>query len=112
MEQTGHGIVSPAMREGPLDYELDKYAAKFTAACRTATRPGLLGACMLIRRDVFDAIGLFDEGVSYGGCEDVDFLWRAERAEVTTGVTGAAIVHRFGMIRQTGGETGELKADP
>ncbi|HZC80689.1 MAG TPA: glycosyltransferase family 2 protein, partial [Nitrospiraceae bacterium] len=31
MEQTEHGIVSPAMREGPLDYELDNYASAFTA---------------------------------------------------------------------------------
>ena len=36
MEQSEHGIVSPAMREGPLDYELDRYAAEFTAACRAA----------------------------------------------------------------------------
>ena len=43
MDRTGCGIVSPAMREGPLDYELDRYAAEFTAACRTATRRGLRG---------------------------------------------------------------------
>src|SRR2546425_5112551 len=98
MEQTGHGIVSPAMREGPLDYELDKYAAKFTADCRTATRPGLLGPCMLIRRDVFDTVGLFDEGFSFGGCEDLDFLWRAQRAEITAGVTGAGLVPHLRVI--------------
>ena len=112
MEQTGHGIVSPAMREGPLDYELDKYAAKFTAACRTATRPGLLGACMLIKRDVFDAIGLFDEGFRYGGCEDTDFLWRAQRAEITAAVTGSAFVYHFGMITQNAVKRTESKAYP
>ncbi len=99
-ERTGHGIVSPAMREGPLDYELERYAAEFTAACREATRPGLLGPCMLVRRSVFDKIGLYDEGFSYGGCEDVDFLWRAEKAEITAGVTGAAFIHHFGMVTQ------------
>jgi GT2 family glycosyltransferase len=100
MEQSGHGIVSPAMREGPLDYELDRYAAEFTAACREATRPGLLGPCMLVRREVFDKAGLFDEGFSYGGCEDVDFLWRAQKAGITAGVTGAAFIHHFGMVTQ------------
>ncbi len=100
LEQSGHGIVSPAMREGPLDYELDRYAAEFTAACREATRPGLLGPCMLVRREVFDKAGLFDEGFSYGGCEDVDFLWRAEKAGITAGVTGAAFIHHFGMVTQ------------
>ena len=112
MEQTGHGIVSPAMREGPLDYELDKYAVAFTAACRTATRLGLLGPCMLIKRDVFDKIGLFDEEFSYGGCEDLDFLWRAQRAEVTAAVTGSAFVHHFGMITQNAVKRTESKAYP
>jgi GT2 family glycosyltransferase len=100
MEQSGHGIVSPAMREGPLDYEVDRYAAEFTSACREAARPGLLGPCMLVRREVFDKAGLFDEGFSYGGCEDVDFLWRAEKAGFTAGVTGAAFIHHFGMVTQ------------
>jgi len=100
LEQSGHGIVSPAMREGPLDYELNRYAAEFTSACREATRPGLLGPCMLVRREVFDKAGLFDEGFSYGGCEDVDFLWQAQKAGFTAGVTGSAFIHHFGMVTQ------------
>jgi GT2 family glycosyltransferase len=112
MEESGHGIVSPAMREGPLDYELDSYAAAFTAACRMATRPGLLGPCMLIERDVFDKIGLFDERFINGGCEDVDFLWRAQKAEITAGVTGSAFVHHFAMITQNTVKRTESKAYP
>lgn len=100
MERAGHGIVSPAMREGPLDYELDRYAAEFTATCKDATRPGFLGPCIMVRRYVFDQIGLFDEGFSYGGCEDVDFLWRARKAKITAGVTGSAFIHHFGMVTQ------------
>ncbi len=112
MEEAGHGIVSPALREGPLDYELDKYAAEYTAACRAATRPGLLGPCMLIKRDVFDTIGLFDERFIYGGCEDVDFLWRAQKAEITAAVTGSAFIHHFGMITQNAVKRAESKAYP
>ena len=100
MERTGCGIVSPAMREGPLDYELDKYAAAYTTACHRATRSGLLGACMFIRRSVFDRIGLFDEAFTYGGCEDIDFLWRAQKAQIRTAVTGSAFIHHFGMVTQ------------
>jgi N-acetylglucosaminyl-diphospho-decaprenol L-rhamnosyltransferase len=100
MERTGCGIVSPAMREGPLDYELDRYAAEYTTACRTATRRGLRGPCMLMRRAVFDRIGLFDEAFVYGGCEDIDFLWRAEKAGFTATVTGSAFIHHFGMVTQ------------
>jgi GT2 family glycosyltransferase len=110
LEQSGHGIVSPAMREGPLDYELDRYAAEFTESCRTATRPGLLGACMLVRRAVLDGIGLFDEGFAYGGCEDVDFLWRAQKAGITAGVTGSAFIHHFGMVTQKAVKKSETSA--
>src|SRR3989442_8768322 len=110
MEESGHGIVSPAIREGPLDYELDSYAAEFTAACRTATRSGFLGPCMLVRRVVFDAIGMFDERFIYGGCEDVDFLWRAQKAEITAAVTGSAFIHHFGMITQNAVKRSENRA--
>lgn len=100
LERTGCGIVSPAMREGPLDYDLDQYAAEFTAACRIATRPGFLGPCMLIRREVFERIGDFDEEFIFGGCEDTDFLWRAQKAGFQTAVTGSAFIHHFGMVTQ------------
>lgn len=100
MEQTGCDIVSPAMREGPLDYELDRYAAEFTSTCRAATRRGVLGPCMFIRRAVFDSVGLFDEAFVYGGCEDIDFLWRAEEAGFTAAVTGSSFIHHFGMVTQ------------
>ncbi len=112
MEESGCGIVSPAMREGPLDYELDSYAAEFTAACRTATRAGFLGPCMLVRRVVFDAIGLFDERFIYGGCEDVDFLWRAQKAEIKAAMTGSAFIHHFGMITQNTVKHTDSKAYP
>jgi GT2 family glycosyltransferase len=100
MDRSGCGIVSPAMREGPLDYEIDKYALEFTAKCVDAIRPGLLGPCFFVRRDVFERVGLFDETFTYGGCEDTDFLWRAQKAGVKAGVTGAAFIHHFGMVTQ------------
>jgi N-acetylglucosaminyl-diphospho-decaprenol L-rhamnosyltransferase len=112
MEESGHGIVSPAMREGPLDYELDKYASEFTSACRTATRDGFLAPCMLVQRVVFDQIGLFDEGFSYGGFEDVDFLWRAQQADITTAVTGSAFIHHFGMVTRDAVKRTESNANP
>jgi GT2 family glycosyltransferase len=112
MERTGCAIVSPAMREGPLDYELDRYAAEFTSVCGAATRKGLLGPCMFVRRTVFDSIGLFDEAFAYGGCEDIDFLWRAEEAGFTSIVTGAAFIHHFGMVTQRAIKQREVKTYP
>lgn len=93
MDKKGHGIVSPAAREERLDYDLEQYAAEFVRRCAGVSRSTIYGACMLIHRKVFDRIGLFDEGFSYGGCEDVDFLWRATKSGFPVGTTGAVLIH-------------------
>jgi N-acetylglucosaminyl-diphospho-decaprenol L-rhamnosyltransferase len=54
----------------------------------------LTGCCLLVRREVFETIGHFDESFFMYG-EDVDFCVRAERAGHTSGVVrGARIYHR------------------
>jgi len=100
MTANGHGIVSPAVREGPLDYDLPAYAEAFTRACARATRPEITGCCWVVAREVFDRVGLLDEGFGVGGFEDVDFVWRARRAGVTVAMTGAVLVHHFGQVTQ------------
>lgn len=101
MAQEGHGIVSPAAREGLLDYDLESYARDFTARCHAASRRELYGACMVIARRVFDRAGLFDEAFGYGGCEDVDFHWRACEAGFTIATTGSVLIHHFSMVTQS-----------
>jgi GT2 family glycosyltransferase len=100
MAATGHGIVSPAVREGQLNYDLLAYAEAFTRACARATRPEVTGCCMVIAREVFERVGLFDEEFHAGTFEDIDFLWRARRAAVTMAMTGAVLVHHFGQVTQ------------
>jgi N-acetylglucosaminyl-diphospho-decaprenol L-rhamnosyltransferase len=112
MNLTGHGIVSPAAREGRLDYDLDRYAVDFVRACGHATRREIYGACMIIRRAVFDRIGLFDEGFAYGGCEDIDFLWRTQKAGFSVGMTGSVLIHHFSMVTQDAIKSAETKAYP
>jgi len=51
----------------------------------------ITGCCMLIRRAVFDTIGLFDEGFFMYG-EDVEFCARASRAGLKTGVVDDALL--------------------
>ena len=101
MDAHRHGIVSPAAREGLLDYDLDAYARTYTDRCRRAARAELYGACLVIARRVFDRIGLFDEAFEYGGCEDVDFQWRARAAGFTVGMTGSVLIHHFSMVTQS-----------
>jgi len=39
----------------------------------------VIGFCMIIRKDVFDKTGLFDETFKFYGCEDNDYCWRVQR---------------------------------
>jgi N-acetylglucosaminyl-diphospho-decaprenol L-rhamnosyltransferase len=112
MKKTNHGIVSPALREGPLTYDLDRYALEFANSCRNATRRDLHAPCFLVSREVFEKIGLFDEGFAYGGCEDIDFFWRAKAAGFSVGITGSVLIHHFGMITQKAIKKTETKAYP
>lgn len=100
MQSGRYGIVSPSAREGPLDYDLERYAAEFTRRCAGAIRKELYGACMVIDRRVFEQVGLFDEAFTYGGCEDVDFLWRAREAGWQAAMTGSVLIHHFSMVTQ------------
>lgn len=112
MERTKHGIVSPAAREGRLNYDLDAYAVEYIRSCREAVRTELYGACFLVNRTVFDRIGLFDEAFAYGGCEDVDFFWRAKADGFSVGTTGSVLIHHFGMVTQDAIKQSETKAYP
>ena len=67
---------------------------------------------MLVRREVFDRIGLFDEGFSYGGCEAIDFFWRARKAGFSIGTTGSVLIHHFAMVTQDAIKSKETKAYP
>ena len=100
MEEGSYGIVCPSAREGPLNYDLDSYADAFTRVCHSAVRRDLYAPCMVIDRTVFDRIGLFDEGFSYGGCEDTDFRWRTEAAGFAVAMTGSVLIHHFSMVTQ------------
>jgi GT2 family glycosyltransferase len=54
------------------------------------------GAAMLIRRDVFEQIGLFAEAYFYG-FEDLDFCLRARAAGFRTVCVGSAVVEHAGQ---------------
>jgi GT2 family glycosyltransferase len=56
--------------------------------------PRAVAANLLVRREAFDAIGGFYEGVR--AAEDTDFSWRLQRAGWTlAGRPGAAVEHRY-----------------
>jgi GT2 family glycosyltransferase len=61
----------------------------------TAPVDGVAGCVMLVRRDVFDAVGLFDDDYFFS-FEDLDFCLRARRAGFSTVLAGLATAHHEG----------------
>jgi N-acetylglucosaminyl-diphospho-decaprenol L-rhamnosyltransferase len=99
--QANCDIVSPAMGEGELDYDLASFARDFTTRMGNASRSGLAhGVCFMVHRRVFERIGLFDTRLGQAGYEDEDFFRRARGAGFRLATTGRAYLHHFGSITQ------------
>ena len=56
----------------------------------------LVGFCLLIRREVIDAIGLLDEQFGIGCFEDDDYCLRAIQAGYRAVIAGDAFIHHYG----------------
>lgn len=94
-------IVSPAVREGAYNYDINKYSIKYISRMHSVSRMGVAhGICFLVKREVFDMIGLFDENFRIGQFEDTDFFRRAGLAGFIIGTTGRSFIHHFGSITQ------------
>jgi GT2 family glycosyltransferase len=94
-------IVSPAIREFELSYDLTSYAETFVNAMKNCNRFGIAdGICFMVSKKVFDEIGFFDENFRVGQYEDSDFFYRAELAGFKLGTTGRSFIHHFGSITQ------------
>ncbi len=94
-------MVSPAIREGILNYELETYAEELTSRMKSVLRSGTVnGICFMTNRRVFETIGVFDENFRIGQYEDKDLFLRARLAGFHLGTVGSAFIHHFGSITQ------------
>ena len=94
-------IVSPALRNGKLDYDLDRLCADLLPRMAGLRRPGLAhGPCMMISRKVFETIGYFNDDPRLGGYEDDEFFRRARAAGFRLCITGRSFLHHFGQVTQ------------
>ena len=94
-------IVTPAIREGELDYDINVYAHELTSRMQRVIRRGRAnGICFMAHKKVFDTIGFFDEKFLIGQYEDKDFFLRATRAGFALGTVGSAFLHHFGSATQ------------
>ncbi|HSW16820.1 MAG TPA: glycosyltransferase [Ramlibacter sp.] len=98
-EQHQLKVVSPALIEGPLDYDFDDFAAKASQKMAGAVRRGGRHAvCMAIHQSVWDAVGYFRATPSLWGYEDTLFFNQLEKAGIATGIVGSSWLHHYGSI--------------
>lgn len=94
-------IVSPAIREGQYNYDIVSYSKDFISRMSGVSRMGVAqGILFMVRRDVFDEIGFFDENFRIGQFEDEDFFRRAKLGGYVLGTTGRSFIHHFGSMTQ------------
>lgn len=94
-------LISPGMREGELNYNLENYATDYAKRMKYAFRKWTpSGVCFAVKRSVFSNIGLFDENFHIGQYEDADFFRRCKNSKLNMGITGRSFIHHFGSVTQ------------
>jgi GT2 family glycosyltransferase len=89
--------VSPAIREGPLDYDLEALNRQVQARFGHRYFPDeFRGMVLFSRRDLYDRVGGFDEAFARAKYEDEDMFWRLRQAGLGAAVTLDVVVHHHG----------------
>jgi GT2 family glycosyltransferase len=96
-------------RVWPLAAWTDELIRDPAAYDRADTAEWVSGACLLVRRDVYEAIGGFDEGM-FLYCEDTDLCLRVWQAGLSVRFDPAALVRHVGGASSGAGETQPIAA--
>lgn len=92
-------IVSPALIEGPLDYDFPGFAPDAMSRMKNALRKGGRHAvCLAVHSSVWTQIGYFRSVPKLWGYEDTLFFHEADRAGIPMAITGSSWLHHFGSI--------------
>lgn len=101
-ESIGAKIISPALIEGPLDYNFDLFEQDATKRMRNTHRIGAKHAvCLAVHQSVWMDIGYFQPIPKLLGYEDTLFFNEARKSNIKTAMTGASWLHHYGSITQT-----------
>ena len=101
-QQKGLKIISPALIEGPLDYDFDAFADEASVKLSSALREGGRHAvCLAVHKSVWMEIGYFQPIPKLLGYEDSMFFHEVDKAGIPIGMTGAAWLHHYGSITQS-----------
>ncbi|MDE2606397.1 MAG: glycosyltransferase [Burkholderiales bacterium] len=98
-ERLGVRAVSPALVEGPLDYDFDAFARDASRRMADVARMGARHAvCLCVHRSVWDEVGFFQATPSLWGYEDTLFFHALDKAGVRTAIVGSSWLHHYGSI--------------
>ena len=98
-QQNGLRVVSPALLEGPLDYDLDAFSADAVQRMGSVVRRGGRHAvCMAVHASVWNEVGYFRATPGLWGFEDTVFFHELDRAGVPCAQVGASWLHHYGSI--------------
>lgn len=101
-EANGLKIISPALIEGPLDYDFDAFAEDAMAKMKDALRIGGRHAvCLAVHESVWLEIGYFQPIPKLLGYEDTMFFHEVDKARIPIGMTGRSWLHHYGSITQS-----------
>lgn len=101
-ETIGAKIISPALIEGPLDYDFDLFEQDASKRMKNTHRIGARHAvCLAIHQSVWMEIGYFQPVPKLLGYEDTLFFNEARKAKIKTAITGASWLHHYGSITQS-----------
>lgn len=96
-----HGLLvaSPAMIEGPMDYDFDTFAADAGRKMSGVVRHGARHAvCLAVHESVWERVGYFRATPSLWGFEDTLFFHELDKAGIPCGIVGSSWLHHFGSI--------------
>ena len=98
-EQHALKVISPAVIEGPLDYDFNALAPQWSAKMQGALRLGWRHAvCLAVHKSVWLDVGYFQPIPKLFGYEDTIFFNELEKANIATAMTGASWLHHYGSM--------------
>lgn len=101
-EKNNLKIISPALIEGPLDYDFENFAADASIKTANRLRVGARHAvCLAIHESVWLDIGYFQPVPKLLGYEDTMFFHELQKAKIPSAISGASWLHHYGSITQT-----------
>ncbi len=101
-EKIGVKVISPALIEGPLDYDFNQFAIAAKEKMQHIHRMGARHAvCLAIHESVWMDVGYFQPVPKLLGFEDTLFFNELRKSQITTAMTGASWLHHYGSITQT-----------